>query len=315
MKLKIFILLLLSMPVYTFKTTNILAMKMGKNIEINMKQSSQPKHVNKLNSYIKLIRPEGLPYEFAMPLFGSYLATKSVSVLINPYALLMGIISAIVASNSMVINDYYDHKIGTDKDKKLKVLNNNILNLEDVLYFSTYLALTSYYLSSIITNNLVRDIISNSIIFTYLYTPVFKSIPLIKNIIVSLIITQAPLTGALIVDGNIQNVIPAIIYIFNFIMWQELMLDIIDMNGDKKNNIKTIPVLYGYKIANIVGLVFLLLGTFVPYGLSPKFILMQLPLILINFYAIIVNKILKKSVLNISKIMMLTSGIYMCSIA
>jgi len=316
MKIKLLTLLLLCIPVYAFKNTNMLSMKINKSINMKI----QPKHINnfyksnKLKSYLKITRPEGLPYEFAMPLFGSYLATKSLSVIINPYALLMGIISAIVASNSMVINDYYDYKLGTDTEKKYKVLNNNELTTEEVLYFSTYLAITSYYLCSLIANNMVRDIISNTIIITYLYTPVFKSIPLIKNVIVALIITQAPLTGALIVGGNYQYVIPAIIYLFNFIMWQEIMLDIIDINGDKKNNINTIPVLYGYKKANIIGLGFLLLGTMIPYGLSISFIFIQLPLILINLYAIKKNKIIKKSTINISKIIMLLSGIYMCNI-
>jgi 4-hydroxybenzoate polyprenyltransferase len=307
MKLKIAILFLLIMPTYSFRpTNNILLMKMSKN--------TKPIHIKKINSYVKITRPEGLPYEFALPLFGSYLATKSIETLLNPYAILMGIISAIIASNSMVINDYYDYKLGTDKDKSLKVLNKNDLTTEEVLYFSTYLGLLSYYLSSLIDNNFIRHIISNTIIVTYLYTPIFKNIPLLKNIIVSLIITQSPLTGALIVNGDIKSVIPAMTYLFNFIMWQELMLDIIDLDGDKKNNIKTIPVLYGYKKANIIGLGFLILGSIIPYGLSIKFILLQLPLILINIYAIKANKILKKLSLNICKIIMLISGIYMCRI-
>ena len=307
MKLKIAILFLLIMPAYSFRpTNNILLIKMSEN--------TKPIHIKKLNSYIKITRPEGLPYEFALPLFGSYLATKSIETLLNPYAILMGIISAIIASNSMVINDYYDYKLGTDKDKSLKVLNKKDLTTEEVVHFSTYLGLLSYYLSSLINNNLIRHIISNTIIVTYLYTPVFKNIPLLKNIIVSLIITQSPLTGALIVNGDIKSVIPAMTYLFNFIMWQELMLDIIDLDGDKKNNIKTIPVLYGYKNANIIGLVFLILGSIIPYGLSIKFILLQMPLILINSYAIKTNKILKKQSLKISKIIMLISGIYMCRI-
>lgn len=307
MKLKIAILFLLIMSTYSFRpTNNILLMKMSKN--------TKPTHIKKINSYIKITRPEGLPYEFALPLFGSYLATKSIETLLNPYAILMGIISAIIASNSMVINDYYDYKLGTDKDKSLKVLNKKDLTTEEVVHFSTYLGLLSYYLSSLINNNLIRHIISNTIIVTYLYTPVFKNIPLLKNIIVSLIITQSPLTGALIVNGDIKSVIPAMTYLFNFMMWQELMLDIIDLDGDKKNNIKTIPVLYGYKKANIIGLGFLILGSIIPYGLSINFILLQLPLLLINIYAIKTNKILKKLSLKISKIIMLISGIYMCCI-
>ena len=94
-------------------------------------------------------------------------------------------------------------------------------------------------------------------------------------------------------------------------MWQELMLDIMDMEGDKKNDIKTIPVIYGYKNANIIGILYLLLGTLLPYGLSLTFILLQSPIILINIYALRANKILKKTALKLSKVIMLFSGIYM----
>lgn len=306
MKLKILLFIVLILPIYAFKTTNMLSMKLTKNINI------KPAHLNKLNSYIKITRPEGLPYEFSMPLFGSYLVTKSLSVIINPYVILMGIISSLIASNSMVINDYYDYKSGTDNTKTLKVLNNNELTTEEVLYYSMYLAIASYYLTSFINNYVVRNIISNTILLSYLYTPIFKNIPLMKNAVVALIISQAPITGALIVNGNIQNIIPVTLYLFNLIMWQEIILDILDTEGDKKNNIKTLPVLYGHEKSNKMALIFLLLGTLLPYGFSFKFTLLQLPLIVINIYAIKNNKILKKTALKISKIVMLISGFYMC---
>lgn len=306
MKLKILLFIFSILPIYAFKATNMFTMKLTKNINI------KPAHLNKLNSYIKITRPEGLPYEFSMPLFGSYLATKSLSVLINPYVILIGIISSLIASNSMVINDYYDYKSGTDNAKTLKVLNNNELTIEEVLYYSMYLAIVSYYLTSFINNYVVRNIISNTILLTYLYTPIFKKIPLIKNAVVALIISQAPLTGALIVNGNMQNIIPVTLYLFNLIMWQEIILDILDTEGDKKNNIKTLPVLYGHWTSNNMALIFLLLGTLLPYGFSIKFTLLQLPLIVINIYAIKNNKILKKTALKISKIVMLISGFYMC---
>ena len=92
MKIKLSTLLLLCIHVNAFKTTNMLAMKIKKSIDIK----TQPKHVNnfyksnKLGSYLKITRPEGLPYEFAMPLFGSYLATKSLSVIINPSTFFTG---------------------------------------------------------------------------------------------------------------------------------------------------------------------------------------------------------------------------------
>ena len=196
--------------------------------------------------------------------------------------------------------------------KQDKILNNKVLTTEEVLNYSMYLSIVSYYLVSFVNNNIVRTIVSNTILLTYLYTPIFKKIPLIKNMIVALIITQAPLTGALIVEGNIQNIIPACLYLFNLIMWQEIILDIQDIDGDKQNNIKTLPVLYGHNISNQIALGFLILGTLLPYGFSIIFFILQLPLIFINTYAISHDKVLKKPILKISKIVMLISGIYMC---
>jgi 4-hydroxybenzoate polyprenyltransferase len=306
MKIKILILLLSGMQIQAFNTISSLTM-IKHNNNINFK----PVHKHKLNSYFKLTRPEGLAYEFALPLFGSYLATKNIATSVSPSALLIAFITTLVASNSMVINDYYDYKSGTDNLKDSKILNKKILTSEEVLYFSMYLALTCYYLTSLVNNNIIRNIISNTIILTYLYTPVLKNIPFVKNIVVAFIVAQAPLVGGLAVSGNIYYIKPAIVYLFNFIMWQELMLDIMDMEGDKKNNIKTIPVIYGYKNANIIGILYLLLGTLLPYGLSLTFILLQSPIILINIYALRANKILKKTALKLSKVIMLFSGIYM----
>jgi 4-hydroxybenzoate polyprenyltransferase len=97
-------------------------------------------------------------------------------------------------------------------------------------------------------------------------------------------------------------------------MWQELILDILDVNHDKNSNINTIPVIYGKKNANIIALIFLLSGTIIPYGFFIPFILLQLPLIGMTTHAIISNRMLNKNALKISKVIMLLTGIFMCNI-
>jgi 4-hydroxybenzoate polyprenyltransferase len=306
-KKKLILLLLYCEYIYAFNF-NTLQMKTHNKIMNDF----SPITTNKLKHYYKLTRPSSLVYEFALPVTGSYLATKNIGVLFDPNVILIGLLSVLIGSNSMIINDFYDYIDGTDSSKIDKILNRNLLKPMEVLHFSLYMSILTFSLINFINNFNIRLILSNSIILSYLYTPFFKKITFLKNLIVSYIICNTIIIGSLIVNGNIYNILPCIIYLFNFIMWQEIILDINDLEGDKENNIKTIAVKYGYDKANKIAFSFLLIGTLLPYGFSLNFILLQLPLVLLHFRAIQKEKILNKIVVHLSKFIMLVSGLYMC---
>lgn len=274
---------------------------------------------NKLNNIFKMTRPESIPFEFMLPITGSYIVSNNLNILANPTVYLVAILSVIIGSNSMIINDYFDYKNGVDINKKNKILNKGHITTEEVIYISNLLNLISYYLISIINNNLLRIILSNSIISIYIYTPLLKPLPLLKNIYVALTISQSLVVGALVIDKDIIKIIPSIIYLFNIIMWQELILDINDMKNDKKSGIKTIPVIFGYKKTNILSLIFLIMGIILPYLCKEIkllefvfFTLLQSPLLFMTFNVIKKNTILNKKAINISRMVILFSGIYFC---
>lgn len=268
--------------------------------------------INKFKSYIKLTRPNAILYEFGLPVTGSYLISNNINILYNPTVILLGFISILIGSNSMVINDYYDYKNGVDSEKKNKILNLGYLTSEQVLHFSYLLNILTFYLISFINNNLIRNILSTNIILTYLYTPILKPIPFVKNFIVSFIISQSLIVGALIIDYNLIKILPHIFYLFNFILWQEIILDATDISGDKLSNIYTIPVLLGIKKSYIIALIFLLFGTLIPFGFNFLFILLQTPTLFITIYAIIKNVIISNKFIKFSNFFMLLSGIYLC---
>ena len=60
-------------------------------------------------------------------------------------------------------------KMVLDINKKNKILNKGYITTEEVIYISNLLNLISYYLICIINNNLLRIILSNSIIYIYIY--------------------------------------------------------------------------------------------------------------------------------------------------
>ena len=59
-------------------------------------------------------------------------------------------------------------------------------------------------------------------------------IPFVKNLVVSFIISQSIVVGCLVANGDFRLIIPCLTYLFNLIIWQEIILDINDQEGDKK---------------------------------------------------------------------------------
>ncbi len=278
--------------------------------------SNLPKNINfktNINSYLTLSRAKNIPFEFMLPITGSYIATHNVNVFYNPEILLLGLLSVLIGSNSMIINDYFDYICGVDKYKDWKVLNKGLLKSEEVLRASYLLNVINIILISLINNTNARIILSSSILFSYIYTPLIKPILLLKNIGVALTITQSIIIGGIIVDKSIINILKPVIYIFNIIMWQEIILDILDKKSDKEENIKTIPVVYGTNISKKIAFIFLLIATLVPYGISsPIFILLQSPLLYSNLRSIIFKNKINKKIINVGSIVVLLSGIHMC---
>jgi len=213
---------------------------------------------NKCKNLLKLIRYKNILPTFLLSLTGG--------LLINPTKILscvflISVINTIlIMSSSMVINDIFDINIDKINNNDRPLINGDITIKESVIFLCILLGLTEYLSIHFLSTNL-QNIIHYSMIFITIYTPVLKRIPFIKNIscafLVSFSIFFSGLsTGNIKLNKNYYLFLITISLIFFGSLYNELLLDMRDYEGDKKNKIYTIPVLFGNKISwNIVNVI------------------------------------------------------------
>ena len=119
-----------------------------------------------------------------------------------------------------------------------------------------------------------------------LYEILFKRIPLIGNIVVSLLVgsvflyTEAGLTGSIVITWKI------FILAFMLNLIREIIKDMQDMDGDNFNNIKTLPIIIGISptiiLLRVLSILFILISMHPLY--TSKYSTYYIPLILFSIH-------------------------------
>ena len=102
-------------------------------------------------------------------------------------------------------------------------------------------------------NLALRALVACSLLATWSHTPLLKAMPLVKNVVVAFVISQAIVAGGLAVGSTAllpQTMLPAA-YVFCAVMWQEITMDIDDAEGDAAAGVLTLPVVLGVDVARI----------------------------------------------------------------
>ena len=228
--------------------------------------------INKSKNYLELIRYKNVIPTIFLSLTGGFLINPKK--IISPAFIVSLINNVLIMANSMVINDIYDIKIDKNNNLDRPLLNGDIKLKEAIIFSSILLGLTKYLSFKFLPLNLQR-IINYSLIFINIYTPILKKIPFIKNIFCATLVSfsiffSALSTNSLIFNKNYYLLLLTMSFIFFGSLHNELLLDMRDYEGDKINNIYTIPVLFGNKISwnivnNILNISILLNTSFLIY--------------------------------------------------
>jgi geranylgeranylglycerol-phosphate geranylgeranyltransferase len=156
---------------------------------------------------------------------------------------------------AMAINDYYDREIDAINEP-LRPVPSGEIRPSEALIFSALLAifgLAGSLLTSPAPNWLCLIVASVSLIFVILYVTIGKSTGLPGNMLVSICIVVPFLYGGLVIGRSVlpaTSIVVVIVFIFN--TSREITKGIVDVQGDRKNNVKTLAVRYGEQNAAIL---------------------------------------------------------------
>lgn len=187
------------------------------------------------------------PINIFIGIISVYISSILLGITIfNPDILHIVVVVSGTIAISNLINDIFDIK--TDKinrPKKQKVLNK--IKISKVIYIIIILFIAiqfSLYNLNNISQNYFHFIILPIIVT---YTPIFKSIPLIGNILIGFTLGSVFLFTEISLTENLDLLcVPALLATYLTIL-RELIKDIEDYNGDLLNGINTFPVYFGIK--------------------------------------------------------------------
>ena len=214
-----------------------------------------------MNPYIEILRP-GNALMGAISIILVALIDKTLSI---PVILAMITVFFETAAGN-AINDYFDYNIDLINKPERPIPSGRISlkNGRNYAYFLFLAGTICGFLISYLTNNWIPFIIVLiADVILYLYASKLKYTPLIGNLAVGF------MTGFGFVFGgytiNNPNIVMISLYLgfFAFVMTtaRELAKDIEDIEGDKADGARTLPILIGTKIPAILSAILIIVDS------------------------------------------------------
>lgn len=250
-----------------------------------------PTVLTSLRPLFQLTRPANFPGVIFLHLLGSYLTLSHSgqshlfqrTLFQTPSMWVVLAALLLTSSTSMVVNDYYDKKLGRDTDRTDSPLVSGTLTLAVVRHFLNYLYAAALLCVALVPGIPARISVVIGLMLTFWYTKHMKPLTWLKTLVCSSLISFSPFTSgaaALKVASEIGHgpwgslsvlAVPSlwrlIAMIFFGVSGREIMMDILDTKDDKLGGVRTIPVKYGRKFASGVAMIcYLLAGMWVLGG-------------------------------------------------
>lgn len=227
-----------------------------------------PNVKNSLGALFQLTRPANFPGITLFHMLGTYLALTYTSrsslfwkTIVHPRMCLTWLALVLTSSTSMVVNDYYDAKLGRDVNTH-KALSEGKIPLHVAKRFLKYLYAAAALVLMGVPGVPTRISVAVGLVLTYWYTEHLKPITLLKNIVCAVLIALSPLTSGSAAMHLVERtaltwkqvaIVPLwqlVGTLFFGVMGREIMMDCTDMDDDRQSQVRTLPVVYGRRLAS-----------------------------------------------------------------
>lgn len=233
---------------------------------------------------IKISRPVNVLISFLTIIVAAELA-GGLNPLMN--VILAAFSAALITIGANVINDYYDIRI--DKiNKPTRPLASGKLSSKAAITFFSIVYILSWILSLMINFQMFLIAFIFSLLLI-LYSFKLKRMVFWGNFTVSLTSAMAFIYGGMSVNHIKETIFPAMIAFF-FHMGREILKDIQDMDGDKKEGAETFPIKFGIQKSlqliwlTLIGLVIV---TLIPYIFS-VYSIVYLLIVIFGVYPVLI---------------------------
>ncbi|NWG10533.1 geranylgeranylglycerol-phosphate geranylgeranyltransferase [Candidatus Bathyarchaeota archaeon] len=250
--------------------------------------------MGKSSGYLRLMRPLNcLMMGFAVIVGAALAAPNVLSVfwLNLAYGFVTGFM---LTAASMAINDYYDREIDAINEPN-RPIPSGLIKPKEALAFASILTLIGFA-SAYLTSAFCLLIAIIAWIIFVVYTTVGKCSGLPGNFLVSICVAIPFIYGSVAVVNEIKpNILIFASMAFLSNTGREITKGIVDVQGDKTQNMKTLAVRFGEKVAALSAVLFYLSAVF----LSPLPWLLNLvsfwflpPVIIMDFGLVILSLVL-----------------------
>jgi len=192
-------------------------------------------------NFIKILRPVNLFITLICVLL-SALIIDDLSYSLIPFI----IVILCLVGFSNILNDIFDYQIDAANNLERPLSSGLMKHWHAIIYAIVLLCISLFMIFNYNFNSLTRYLILFiNLPLIIFYTPIFKKIALLGNIIVSFILSMVFITTSSYLNGDIALIIPPALLAFLLMLIRELVKDIADLEGDKQFNIHTLPVKFG----------------------------------------------------------------------
>ena len=245
--------------------------------------------MGRLIGFLQLIRP----LNCLMMGFAVIVGASLVSTLIFKLDLLFGFVTSFtLTAASMVMNDYYDREIDAINEPNRPIPRGDV-SPKQALIFAFVLSIIGF-LTAFKTNVPSFLLAIAALVISIAYISVVKGTGLPGNFLVSVTVVIPFVYGGLVVGQFETSTLLFVTIVFFSNTGREITKGIVDIEGDRSHNIKTVAVAYGELTAAVIAVIFSLFAVILSplpwvWGLVSD---LFLPLIVITDLGLIVSAIL-----------------------